>query len=79
LRLVPGDLAAARGLRDAQLAVNGVVAGQVIFYRQLQAGYTALQTQRPADAINAFQAALRLIPDSPLAAAGLRQAQTMRK
>lgn len=79
LRLVPTDLAAARGYRDATVAVNGVVAGQAKFYQQLQLGYAALQTQRPADAVTAFQAALRLVPDSPLAAAGLQQARAMKK
>jgi tetratricopeptide (TPR) repeat protein len=79
LRLVPGDLAAARGLRDAQVAVNGVVAGQANFYRQLQAGYAALQSQNPAAASTAFQAALRLSPNNPLASVGLQQAQMMKK
>jgi tetratricopeptide (TPR) repeat protein len=79
LRLVPGDIAAARGLSDARAALAGVVTGQVNYYRQLQAGYAALQAQRPADAINAFQSALRLVPGSPLATAGLRQANSMNK
>jgi cytochrome c-type biogenesis protein CcmH/NrfG len=79
LRLAPNDLAAARGLRDAQVALTGVVTGQANYYRQLQNGYAALQAQRPGDAIAAFQAALRLAPDSPLAAAGLKQARAMRK
>ncbi len=78
-RLVPTDIAAARGYRDAVAGVNGVVVGQGRFYRHLQAGYTALQARNPADAINAFQAALRLVPDSPLAAAGLQQAKAMKK
>jgi tetratricopeptide (TPR) repeat protein len=79
LRQSPGDLAAARGLSDAQNAVAGVVVGQANFYRALQNGYAALQAQRPADATTAFQSALRLVPDSPLAVAGLRQARAMKK
>jgi tetratricopeptide (TPR) repeat protein len=79
LRQVPGDLAAARGLSDAQNAVAGVVIGQANFYRALQNGYAALQAQRPADATTAFQAALRLSPDNPLAVVGLRQARAMKK
>jgi tetratricopeptide (TPR) repeat protein len=79
LRLVPTDLAAARGLRDARIAVTGVLTVQVNYYRQLQIGYAALQAQRPAAAITAFQAALTIIPNSPLALAGLQQAQSMNK
>jgi tetratricopeptide (TPR) repeat protein len=79
LRLMPTDLAAARGLRDSQLALAGVVAGQVNYYRQLQAGYSALQSRQPQAAVTAFQAALQLVPGSPLAAAGLQQAQAMKK
>jgi tetratricopeptide (TPR) repeat protein len=79
LRQAPGDLAAARGLSDAQNAVAGVVVGQANLYRALQNGYAALQAQRPADATTAFQTALRLAPDNPLAVAGLRQARAMKK
>jgi predicted Zn finger-like uncharacterized protein len=79
LSQVPGDLAAARGLSDAQAALTGAVFGQAKYYSLVQAGYAALQAQRPGDAILAFQAANRLIPDSPLAIAGLRQARAMKK
>jgi tetratricopeptide (TPR) repeat protein len=77
LRLIPGDLGAARGLRDAQLAVNGAIVGQAQYYQQVQAGYSALSARRIPDAIAAFQAALRLVPDSPVAVAGLRQARAL--
>jgi tetratricopeptide (TPR) repeat protein len=79
LGVLPGDLGAARGLRDARVALSGIVVGQATLYQQLQSGYAALQAQRPADAITAFQAALRIAPDSPLAIAGLRQAKAMSK
>jgi tetratricopeptide (TPR) repeat protein len=79
LRAAPGDLAAAKGLSDAQNAVAGAVVAQAAYYQQLQAGYAALQSQRSADAAAAFQAALRMQPGSPLATAGLQQARAMRK
>jgi tetratricopeptide (TPR) repeat protein len=79
LRIAPADLAAARGLRDAQVAATGVLTGQVNYYRQLQIGYAAMQAQRPAQAITAFQAALSLMPNSPLAVAALQQAQAIKK
>jgi tetratricopeptide (TPR) repeat protein len=78
-RLIPTDIAAARGYRDAVVASNGVILAQAQFYQQLQNGYTALQGRRPADAVTAFQAALRLVPDSPLATAGLQQARAILK
>jgi tetratricopeptide (TPR) repeat protein len=79
LNLVPGDLAAARGVLEAREALKGTVRGQAAYFRHLQAGYAALQAKRPADAITEFQAALRIAPDSPFAAAGLRQAKAMNK
>jgi tetratricopeptide (TPR) repeat protein len=79
LRQMPGDLGAARGLNDAQNALAGAVVAQANYYRALQAGYAALQAQRPADATTAFQSALRMVPDSPLASGGLRQAKGMKK
>jgi tetratricopeptide (TPR) repeat protein len=79
LNQVPGDLAANRGLADAQAALTGAAFGQAKFYNSLQNGYAALQAQRPADAITAFQAALRISPDNPLAVTGLRQARAMKK
>jgi tetratricopeptide (TPR) repeat protein len=79
LNLVPGDMAAARGVLDAREALKGTVRGQAAFFRHLQAGYAALQSKRPADAISEFQAALRIAPDSIIAAAALRQAKAMNK
>src|SRR5262249_50570407 len=79
LRLAPNGPAAAPRLSAAQWGLAGGVVAQANYYRQLQAGYAAMAAQRSADAVNAFQAAQRLAPNSPLAAAGLRQAQGMRK
>ncbi len=76
LRLYPGDVAAARGLSDAQAGLAGTLAAQANYYRQLQAAYAAMQSQRPNDALAAFQAAQNINPGNPQAAAGLRQAQT---
>jgi tetratricopeptide (TPR) repeat protein len=79
LNLVPGDLAAARGLLEAREAVKGTVRAQDAFFRHLHAGYSALQAKRQADAIREFQAALRIVPDSIIAAAGLKQAKALNK
>jgi hypothetical protein len=79
LNFAPGDLAAARGVLEARDAAKGTVRGQEAFFRHLQAGYAALQAKRQADAIREFQAALRIVPDSIIAAAALKQAKALNK
>ncbi len=77
LRLVPGDLAAARALRDAQAAQE---AEQVVkkkegdFDRHLAAGRAAMVGQRYAEARDEFLAALQLKPEDPAAVNGRRLA-----
>jgi tetratricopeptide (TPR) repeat protein len=82
LRLVPGDLIALQGLRDAQAGAD--LAAQKLLDRQrrraeldrlIQVGTRALQRRKFTDAVQAFNDALRLDGDNPQALDGLRQAQ----
>ncbi len=78
-QLMPGDLAAAGGLAEAQAALAGRQIVRANLYQLIQTGYTALQNQRRTDAINAFQSALAIDSDNKLALAGLKQAQALKK
>jgi tetratricopeptide (TPR) repeat protein len=75
LRLVPGDPAAAQGLRDAEAGLAQALRQKAAFDRAMQAGAAALQQEQFADAARAFNDALRIAPDSFEAQAGLRQAR----
>jgi tetratricopeptide (TPR) repeat protein len=75
LRVAPGDQVAIQGLRDARTAAGAILQRGGDFDRAMQSGTAALRMRQWSDAVAAFQAALRAVPDSPQAAAGLRKAR----
>jgi tetratricopeptide (TPR) repeat protein len=75
LRIAPGDVIATRGLRDAQLALGEKVVAVKQFEETLQAGTQALKARQWSDAIDAFQAVLKMAPGNPDAVAGLHKAR----
>jgi tetratricopeptide (TPR) repeat protein len=75
LRLVPNDVAAARGLREAQEGVERELRRAQDLDRNLRAGNDALKARRFADAIRAFNDALRIDRDNAQARDGLSQAK----
>jgi tetratricopeptide (TPR) repeat protein len=75
LRLVPGDLVAAQGVRDARAALDVLAQKQIDFDAAMKRGNAALRARQFSDAVRAFSDAQRLIPDSPRATAGLQQAR----
>lgn len=78
LRLVPGDLAAAQGVRDARAGLDLLAQKQTQFDGLMKTGNAALRSRQFADAVRAFGDALGLLPDSTAAAASLRQARFSR-
>lgn len=72
LRAQPGNADAQRGL----VAAEAAYANRAGYIRAMQRGNLALGNLLFADAIVAFNDALRLVPGDPLAAAGLLEAQT---
>src|SRR5262249_23220844 len=75
LRLVPGDPVAIQGLRDARTAAGAALRRGGDVGRAMQTATNALRARQFSDAITAFRAALRLVPDDPQALAGLRKAR----
>jgi tetratricopeptide (TPR) repeat protein len=75
LRLVPDDLAAAKGLRDAKAAIDVLATGKVAYDRAMQRAAAALAARTFSAAISAYDAALTAVPDDPRARAGRREAR----
>jgi tetratricopeptide (TPR) repeat protein len=75
LRLVPTDLNALQGLRDARAGLDRVVVNPGDFDREFQRAMADLQQQRFPEAVRHFKRALKLRPDDPQAVRGLRQAR----
>jgi tetratricopeptide (TPR) repeat protein len=82
LRLVPGDLNALRGLRDAEVMAGPAAlvppmpaTPEVSVTAILKAGTAALAERKYADAVRAFTEVLQVAPDNAVAQAGLHQAK----
>ena len=75
LRLAPTNPVAGRGLQDAQAAFATAQTGQAAYLQLMAQGAAALQTQRFADAIQAYTSALQLMPNDPSALQGLGNAR----
>jgi tetratricopeptide (TPR) repeat protein len=73
--LFPEDEAAKKGLRDARAALDLLRDAGAAYNRLMATGAAAMQGRRYADAVLAYTEALRLVPNDPLAAQGLRDAQ----
>jgi tetratricopeptide (TPR) repeat protein len=78
LRLMPGDAAALQGQRLAEgrlAALEDQEKTKAEFARLTDQAGTALRNQRFAEAIDGYNAALKLFKDDPAAARGLAEAQ----
>jgi tetratricopeptide (TPR) repeat protein len=75
LRLFPGDDAATLASQQASQMALALVARQAAYNRSMDAGAQALRDRRFGDAVTEFREALRLVPNDPAAARGLRDAQ----
>ncbi len=75
LRLVPNDLDATQGLRDARAADAREARRRMEFDKQMRAGAAAVKQRQYADAVRAYTEALKLYPDEPQATAGLSKAK----
>jgi tetratricopeptide (TPR) repeat protein len=73
--LFPEDEAAKKGLREARAAADTLGDAGAAYNRLMATGAAAMQGRRFADAVLAYTEALRLVPNDPLAAQGLRDAQ----
>jgi predicted Zn finger-like uncharacterized protein len=73
--LFPEDEGARRGLREARAAGDMLRDAGTAYNRLMATGAAALQGRRYPDAVLAYSEALRLVPNDPLAAQGLRDAQ----
>jgi superkiller protein 3 len=73
LKLYPDDADAKQGLSDAQKAVTSD--GQAEYTRLMKLGDAAMRAQRYSDAMQAYAAALKLVPNDQAAMQGLAQAQ----
>jgi tetratricopeptide (TPR) repeat protein len=78
LQLVPNDVAAAKGLMDAQRNLDAQIARQADFDRFMALGDAAMSKKLYNDAIAAYRDALKALPGNPLAEAGLKQAHYAR-
>lgn len=74
-RLMPDNPAAAQSLAAAQKMMLDLQAGQAAFLRYMNAAALSMQAGRYVDAVANYTEALRLVPTSPDAQLGLRQAQ----
>jgi tetratricopeptide (TPR) repeat protein len=89
LRLVPGDLSAVQGLRDARAALQpppllvepqpGRQPSQARYNNAMTQGRAALAANRPQEAMRWFEAALQEAPGDPAATALLQQARIRRR
>jgi tetratricopeptide (TPR) repeat protein len=78
--LMPDDLDATRGVRDAQRRLDDMNKGngdKVAFQQEMTRGRNALRDRKASIAVAAFQRALAMIPGDPEAASGLQQAKKM--
>jgi predicted Zn finger-like uncharacterized protein len=75
LRLAPTNAVAAKGLQDAQAAWATAQTGQSAYLQLMAQAAAALQSQRFADAIQAYTSALQLMPNDPSALQGLSNAR----
>jgi tetratricopeptide (TPR) repeat protein len=75
VQLAPANALAAKGLLDAQAALQNLGTGQAAYLQWMAQGAAALNTFRFADAVFAYTAALQLVPNDPAALQGLRDAQ----
>jgi cytochrome c-type biogenesis protein CcmH/NrfG len=73
--VLPGDEAAAKGLRLAQGLLNDVQAARVAYFRFMDQGAAAMRNQRYLDAVRSFAEALRLAPGDVDATKALADAQ----
>jgi predicted Zn finger-like uncharacterized protein len=73
--LFPEDEAAKKGLREARAAADTLRDAGAAYDRLMATGAAAMRGRRFADAVLAYTEALRLVPNDPLAAQGLRDAQ----
>lgn len=81
LLVKPDDETAKRSLSEAEeaIAADAAERKKIEDYRgYLAAGRAAMQTERFADAVREYGAALRLIPDDPAAREGLQMAERAR-
>jgi tetratricopeptide (TPR) repeat protein len=76
LKVLPGDTVAQAAQARAQRASQDTAVAQTAYARYLSQGQLAMQANRWADAIIAFQEALRLVPNDVTAAGLLRDART---
>jgi len=77
-RRIPGDAAAARGLHDAEQRLAQLKDDSQrkdAYVRLMRQAGTAANNQRYREAVRAYKAALKLVPDDPAAQRGLRDAQ----
>lgn len=75
LRLNPTNDEVARQLRNARLALENYQRNRLEYERLVRIGNLALNRNSFAEALKAFQAALRLLPDDLAARDGARQAR----
>jgi tetratricopeptide (TPR) repeat protein len=75
LRLVPGDIDAAEGLRRARRRMERETRGRAEFDRAMRAATNALARRQFTEAERFFNDALRVLPDDPRATRGLRDAR----
>jgi tetratricopeptide (TPR) repeat protein len=78
LRVMPGDAAALQGQRLAEgrlTAIQDQDKNKAEYTRLLDQAGTALRNQRFAEAVDGYNAALKLFKDDPAAARGLAEAQ----
>jgi tetratricopeptide (TPR) repeat protein len=75
LRLAPTSAVAAKGLQDAQTALAAAQTTQAAYLQFMAQGAAALRTLRFADAIQAYTAALQVMPNDPDALQGLANAR----
>src|SRR5260370_36841930 len=74
VKLIPKDLDARQGLRDAQTGLNGM---KREFSRLLEQGDLAMQTLRVVDAVRAYTQASKIFPDNEAAKSRLENAQKL--
>lgn len=70
-RLLPASEAAAKALRQAEAALES----QSSYVSAMKRGAFAMQTEMYAEAVSAFTEALKIVPNDPVARAGLLDAQ----
>src|SRR5260370_35341293 len=74
VKLIPKDLDARQGLRDAQTGLNGM---KREFSPLLEQGDLTMQTLRVADAVRAYTQASKIFPDNEAPKSRSEQTQTL--